>query len=37
MDEPGVPLDAIYIAAIRAGPKAVCPFASVLFRLETKF
>jgi len=31
--EPGLPFEAIYIAEISAGPKAVCPFAYCLFKL----
>jgi len=36
-DEPGLPFEATYIAETNAGPKAVCPLASVLVRLLIKF
>lgn len=32
-DDPGLPFEATYIAETSAGPKAVCPLASVLFKL----
>jgi hypothetical protein len=32
-EEPGLPLEATSIADTNAGPKAVCPLASVLFKL----
>lgn len=35
--DPGLPLEATYMAEINAGPRAVCPLAYVLFRLLIKF
>lgn len=35
-DEPGLPFEAISIAATKAGPNAVCPFAYCLLRLLIK-
>jgi len=36
-EEPGLPFPAISIAVTRAGPSAVCPLASVLLILLSKF
>lgn len=35
-DEPLLPLEATSIAATKAGPKAVCPFASAFASLLSK-